>query len=260
MPARPSALLLLALLLAGPARAEPSSGPGTGGATGAEVERSLSKLRSLLLDRLPGLPLKAPGSPRYLALEDRSVRGTRVLVGWVLPGPTAAHLPDARALADSLSAALRASPSLAVPFDATVTLDTDGEAPLLAVDMVSARPAAARALEAGLLDVVAGLVAAPPEGAGRIAGVARTTLRPLSRAVVEVHRPGSTAVSAPIPLGDRLKVSDKRPPMRKGYVVAPGDTLAKVARKLGVSEKALVETNRLGGRRLREGQRLVLPR
>jgi LysM repeat protein len=223
-----------------------------------------------------------------------------VLVGWVLPGLTATDLPDLRALAAALSAALRASPSpAAVPFGATVTLDTDGEAPLVVVELTSTRQAATRALEAGLLEVVASLVAAPPEGAGRVAAVARAQLRPLSRAVVEVHGSGVPAVvrtakpvrhvieagdtlsqiarshgvdleelaklnhldvTRPIQPGDELKLSDKRPPLPKLYVVQPGDSLAKVARKFGVNETALVDANRLESRRLRKGQKLVLPR
>jgi LysM repeat protein len=301
MSARTSALLLAALALAAPARAEPPRAPGAAASlAGPAGAPSLSKLRSLLLDRLPGSPLEVPGSPRYLALQDPNARGTRVLVGWALPGLTAADLPDLRALTDALSAALRAPPPpVVVPFDAAVSLDMDAEAPLVVVELSSNRPAASRTLEATLLEVISRLGTAPPEGSGRVAALVRAKLRPLARAVVEVHRPevavavrtakrarhlierGDTLsqiarshglaveelaklngldVRRPIQPGDELELSDKRPRLPKLYVVVQGDSLAKVARRFRVSEKALVEANRLQSRRLSRGQKLVLPR
>ena len=317
MPARRSALLLVVLGVASTVRAEPAA-PVAGSAArgGGEAAVALSKLRALLLHRLPGSPLKVPGSPRYLALKDPSAHGTRLLVGWVLPGLSASELPDLRALTDALSAALRSGTAKAtVPFDAVVSLDMDGEAPLVVVELSSSRPTASRALEEALLGVVAGLGAAPPPAtaaadgvlpsaqvtsvSGRVAAVARAQLGPLSRAVVELHRPDApTAVQSakparhvigrgdtlseiarshglaverlaklngldvrrPIRPGDELKLTDKRPPLPKLYVVQRGDSLAKVARRFGVSEKALVEVNRLDDRRLSKGQKLVLPR
>lgn len=64
----------------------------------------------------------------------------------------------------------------------------------------------------------------------------------------------------PIKPGAELKLDDKSAPRPKLYVVKVGDSLAKVARRFGVSEKALVEVNRLEARRLHTGQKLVLPR
>ncbi len=64
---------------------------------------------------------------------------------------------------------------------------------------------------------------------------------------------------APIHPGDELRVSDKRARRPKLYVVKPGDTLAKVAKRFGVSEARLREVNRLSVRRVETGQKLVLP-
>jgi LysM repeat protein len=64
---------------------------------------------------------------------------------------------------------------------------------------------------------------------------------------------------APIHPGDELRVSDKRARRPKLYVVKPGDTLAKVAKRFGVSEARLREVNRLTVRRVQTGQKLVLP-
>ena len=63
----------------------------------------------------------------------------------------------------------------------------------------------------------------------------------------------------PIHPGDELRVSDKRARRPKLYVVKQGDTLAKVARRFGVSEARLLEVNRLKVRRVEAGQKLVLP-
>jgi hypothetical protein len=242
MLARPSVLFLVALALAAPARAEPSPAPS--GEPVAAAELGLSKLRALLFDRGPEMPLRAPGSPRYLALEHASARGTRAFVGWVLPGLTASELPDLRAVTDALAAALRdRARKSEVPFDAAVSLDMDGEAPLIVVELSSNRLAATRELEQALLEAVLGL----NETQGRVAAVARAKLGPLARAVVEVHRPDVPPVVRAFSLP-------------KVYVVQQGDDLAKVARHFRITEKALVEANRLETRQIRKGQKLVLPR
>ncbi|HEX6273275.1 MAG TPA: LysM peptidoglycan-binding domain-containing protein [Polyangiaceae bacterium] len=64
---------------------------------------------------------------------------------------------------------------------------------------------------------------------------------------------------APIRPGDELRVSDKRARRPKLYVVKPGDTFAKVARRFGVSQDRLLEVNRMTARRVSVGQKLVLP-
>ena len=64
---------------------------------------------------------------------------------------------------------------------------------------------------------------------------------------------------APIHPGDELRVSDRRARRPKLYVVKPGDTFAKVARRFGVSQERLLEVNRLGARKVQTGQKLVLP-
>jgi hypothetical protein len=185
------------LALALPVRAEVPPGPRRDlPRADAAGELSLQRLRSLLLDRLPGSPLKTPGSPRYLALGEPHAHGTRVLVGWVLSGLTADDLPDVRALTEALSAALRARTVRAdVPFDAAVSLDMAGEAPLIVVELFSSRLGASRALETTLLAVISRVGAAPAEGSGRVAALVRAKLPPLARGVVEVHRPGVPAAA-----------------------------------------------------------------
>jgi LysM repeat protein len=221
---------------------------------------------------------------------DASAQGTRLLVGWVLPGLKASDLPDLRALTDDLSAALRArSARAAAPFDAAVSLDMDGEAPLVVVELSSPRLAATRVLEDALLEATLSL-----------GDLARARLGPLGRAVVELCRPDAPSatratkkparhvvergdtlseialshgldlgrlaelnrldVARPIRPGVELRLTDKGPPLPKLYVVKQGDSLAKVARHFGISERALVEANRLDSRRLSRGQKLVLPR
>jgi LysM repeat protein len=63
----------------------------------------------------------------------------------------------------------------------------------------------------------------------------------------------------PIQPGDELRVSNKRARRPKLYIVQQGDTLAKVARRFGVSQERLLEVNRLSVRRVEKGQKLVLP-
>jgi LysM repeat protein len=305
---RRGTLMLLVAALATPARAETGGAAASGPSSGDQATApALSTLRALLLHRLPGNPLRAPGSPRYLAVQDPAVRGTRLFVGWVLPGLAASALPDVRALTDALATALRAraaKPELR--FYAAVSLDTDAEAPLVVVELSTERPAATRELEEALLDVVRSLGAvppagpgAPPKGSGRVAAVARARLGPLSRAVVEVHRRDAPAVARaseprrhviergdtlseiaeahgleleqlaklnaldvhrPIRPGQALRLTGQRQPLPKVYVVQAGDSLAKVARRFGVSETSLVEANRLDDRSITQGQKLVLPR
>jgi LysM repeat protein len=64
---------------------------------------------------------------------------------------------------------------------------------------------------------------------------------------------------APIHPGEELRVTDKQARRPKLYVVKKGDTLAKVARRYGLSEAALMDMNRLAERRVQTGQKLVLP-
>jgi LysM repeat protein len=63
----------------------------------------------------------------------------------------------------------------------------------------------------------------------------------------------------PIRPGDQIRLSTRRTPLPKLYVVKPGDTLAKVAKRYGISQKALLDANRLRERGVRPGQKLVLP-
>ncbi len=64
----------------------------------------------------------------------------------------------------------------------------------------------------------------------------------------------------PIHPGEELELTSRAPPRPKLYVARSGDTLAKVAKHFGVTQKALVDVNRLRVRTLSPGQKLVLPR
>jgi hypothetical protein len=221
MLARAQGLFLLAMTASAPLRAEPARAPAAAADPAGSESLASSKLRALLLDRLPGMPLRVPGSPRYLGLADPGARGTRVLVGWVLPGLSGSELPQLLSFAEGLSSALRDRPAAsAVPFDAAVALDLQAEAPLLVIELSSRRAGVARPLEEALLDTLATLgLAAPPSGPRpprrgapsapvpwRVSAAVRARLGPLARAVVEVHGP-----DAPSPeLDDAKRAQPKR--------------------------------------------------
>ena len=84
------------------------------------------------------------------------------------------------------------------------------------------------------------------------------------RSGMKLHVPGAEA-PAEVASDDRpthgkhADSGDTAPVARGSYTVAHGDTLAGVARKLHVSQKALADANDLHGRPLRSGMKLKLP-
>ncbi len=245
---------------------------------------------------------RSPTSPRFAALREPAFRGTRLLVGWLLPGLD----ENERSAVDALSAAIGrgsggALPAALAAFGSTLTIAVSVEAirdvPVLCVDLALPRVGVSKDLELAVLRAISELAG---DETSVTAALARRRLGPLARAVVEVHPPRPAAVAVrvakplrhviergdtlseiaeshgleldalvrlngvdpgrPIQPGDALRLSDGGPPRPKLYVAKPGDTLAKVARQFGVSEKALGEANRLDAPRLSPGQKLVLPR
>lgn len=210
----------------------------------AEGEAAHRRLSDLFA-RTEGAAPKVPTSPRFAALREPGSRGTRLVVGWLLPGLDAAD----RSALDELVAALGPSgdghlPAPLAAFGPRLTVAVSVEAirdvPLLCIDLALPRAGASKDLELAVLRAVSDLAQADTS----TALLARRHLTPLARAVIEVHSPRAAAVA----------------PHPKVHVVKAGDTLATLARHFGVSEKALLETNRLETRRLRLGQKLVIPR
>jgi len=270
------------------------------------------RLHSLLFTERPGGSVEPPGSPRYLAIKDGTARGTRLLMGWMLPRLAKEERLDARKLAAELGALLteRGARS-AAKFGSTVTLFEGAHPAVLEIELTSSIPGMGQTLELGVLAAIGSLGVAKsndpspdaptpgPTEASPIEQLVRRFLSPHARAVVETHppappspvrsakprrhviEPGDTLseialangidlgaltrlngldAKRPIQPGAELRLDDKSAPRPKLYVVKVGDSLAKVARRFGVSEKALVEANRLDARRLHTGQKLVLPR
>lgn len=282
--------LLFAALVEGTASADSAALP--------SADPALVRVRELLTP--VSTTLELPGSPRFAALCDPAERGTRVVVGWLVRGVAPERTREAAALADALGRDGQGSLAAALPavgrVTSTVAIEDLGFAGLLLVTVGSTRRGVAKELELGVLQAVARLGEEPTAPA---AALARRALRPLTRAVVEVHppeppqkpvrlsKPASHVIERgdtlseiaaqhgldletlvrlngvdpkkPIHPGDELKL-DAGEPRPKLYVAQPGDTLAKVAKRFGVSEKALLEANRIEERRLRPGQKLVLPR
>ena len=178
-----------------------------------------------------------------------------------------------------------------------VSLETFHDVPLLSFSLASSRAGVGRELELGLLETLSSLGV---EQGSAVAPLVRSRLTPIARAVVEVHAPDRPAVAVrlvkpvrhviergdtlseiaashgldldallrlngvdphkAIHPGEELKLNAGNTPRPKLYVAKEGDTLAKVARHFGVSEKALLEVNRIEVPRLNPGQKLVLPR
>jgi len=291
---------LIWVLLGGLGLSGSALGAGSDQAASAPDDRAHLRLRELLTPSHGAI--RAPTSPRFAALCDPSLHGTRLIVGWLMPD---LGLED-RARLDGLVEALRGagdgSPpapfaSIGPKLTIAVAVDDTAGLPLLTVDLSLARADASKDLEVALLSTVSALAA---DETTPLRSLARRYLTPLSRSVVEVHPPRPAGVvvrvakpvrhviergdtlseialrhgldldalvrlngvdpEKPIHPGEELKLNDAGPPRPKLYVAKAGDTLAKVARLFGVSEKALVEVNRMDVRRLSPGQKLVLPR
>jgi LysM repeat protein len=194
--------------------------------------------------------LRAPTSPRFTALKDPGRRSARLLIAWMLPGLDAGGRDRLAAVSAELgsSGEGRLQKRLA-RLDSTVrtavTLSNLDDAPLLVVEVEGARTSMAKELELAVLETIAALGAGESNDARTLV---QRYLSPRSRVVVAVEPrepPNTRSGKAARP---------------KFYVVKAGDTVAKVARHFGVSEKALLDVNRMEPSRLTPGQRLVLPR
>jgi hypothetical protein len=188
------------------------------------------------------------------------LRGTRLLVGWILPELD----ENERVALDALAAALGRSGDGAVPaalgafgpqLAVTVSIEAFRDVPVLCIDLALPRAGAGKDLELAVLRAVSELASSE---ASPTAALARRRLRALNRAVVEVHPPGPAAVAVRVTKPVR-HIIDRRDTPRL-YVAKSGDTLAKVARQLGLSEQALREANRLAAPRLSPRQKLIVPR
>ncbi len=194
--------------------------------------------------------LRAPASPRFASLEDPARPSARLLVGWVLPGLDGGGRERLAAVAAALGPGGGARlqkrlASLDSAVRTNVTLSDLSGAPLLVIEVEGARTTGTKELELGVLETVAALASG---GTSEARTVVERYLSPRNRAVVDIEpreAPGTKS---------------KKPARPKLYVVRAGDTVAKVARHFGVSEKALLEVNRMEPSRLTPGQRLVLPR
>lgn len=170
---------------------------------------------------------------------------------------------------------------------------------VLTIELEAAPGCRARELEEALLETLLSLARAPGSETFAVGGSIVEWLRHERRAVIELHPKERYVGSAkprgpsqhrvergdtlseiaerygldletmvklnqlepgrPIHPGDRIQLSARRAPLPKLYVVKAGDTLAKVAKRYGVSQKSLLDANRLRDRKVRAGQKLVLP-
>lgn len=194
--------------------------------------------------------LRAPASPRFASFADGSRRSTRLLIAWVLPGLDAPERGRLAAMTAELGSGRGGRLQKRLErLDPAVTAEAmlrelDG-APLLVIELDGARPNATKELELAVLETIAALGSGAANDARALV---QRHLSPRSRVVVEVEpreAPSTRSGKAARP---------------KLYVVKTGDSVAKVARRFGVSEKALLEINRIEPGRLKPGQRLVLPR
>jgi len=194
--------------------------------------------------------LRAPTNPRFASLKDPARRSARLLLAWVLPGLDAGGRDRLAAMAAELGATgegrlQKRLARLDSAIRTGVTLGQLDDAPLFVIEVEGARASATKELELAVLETIAALGAGEPSEARTLV---QRYLAPRNRVVVEVEpreAPGVRGGKAARP---------------KLYVVKAGDTVAKVARHFGVSEKALLEVNRMEPSRLTPGQRLVLPR
>jgi LysM repeat protein len=277
------------------AHAEPEAFP----AAASVVDPAEAKLRALFE---PGRgPLRAPTSPRFVSVREPGRQGSRLLLGWVLPGLSADERAELATvttlLAENDFGRIKKRVSALGPgITVEVALAELEQAPLLIVSLDSPRSNSTKELELSVLETLAALAADETSG---VTALVRRYLAPLSRAVVEVHPPErAVAVGVVKPMrhviergdtlseiaashgldldtlvrlngvdpkkaihpGQELKLNEGSAPRPKLYVSKQGDTLAKVARHFGVSEKALVDVNRMEPGHLSPGQKLVLPR
>lgn len=270
------------------------------GATHEALDPALVRLRELFTST--DGRLSVPRSPRFASLSDPTLRGTRFVIGWLMPELSGAEPDRAAALAEALGRGDDGQRQAELsPFGGKVTrtaaIDDIGGAKLLVITVTSTRRGVEKELELGVLTAITRLGA---DASAPFAGLVRRALSPHARVVVEVHPPEPARASVRLPKslrhvierGDtlseiaqthgldleelvRLNGVDPKTPIHPGdelkldagssrpklYVAKSGDTLAKVAKQFGVSEKALLDVNRIEEPRpLSPGQKLVLPR
>jgi len=238
-------------------------------------------------------------SPRFVAVELRELRAPRLLVGFALPpGDVTRYEALAAVLSDGSAGRLGELVKQRRLASVAARVESLYGANVLAIELEAAPGCRARELEEAMLATLLELSRAPAAASAPGESI-REWLRPERRAVVELHpkeryfgsikRRGpsqhrveqgdtlseiaerygldlETMVKVnqiepdrPIHPGDRIQLSARRAPLPKLYVVKPGDSLAKVAKRYGVSQKALLDANRLRDRKVRPGQKLVLP-
>lgn len=165
------------------AAAEPAPIP----ATAATSDAGVNALRGLL-QPLRG-ELRAPASPRFASLRDPDRRGTRLLMGWVLPGLAATDRTTVAEVAALLASngAGRLQKRLAA-LEPAVRVEASADeldgAPLLVVSIESTRTAPTKDLELAALEVIAALGAGE---ASDVRSLAQRYFTARSRAVVEVR-------------------------------------------------------------------------
>ncbi len=262
-----------------------------------EPEPARERLAELL--GLAGTRPPITSSPRYLAVEQLERRASKLLVGFALPpGDVTRFEALALALATGpgrLGELVKQRRLASVAARVEVLYGAN----VLAIELEAAPGCRARELEEAMLSTLFELVRAQPGGAARSSEPMSEWLRAERRAVVELHPkeryfsrskprgPSQHRVESgdtlseiaerygldletlvkvnqldrdrPIHPGDRIQLSTRRAPLPKLYVVKPGDTMAKVAKRYGISQKALLDANRLKDRKVRPGQKLVLP-
>jgi hypothetical protein len=236
--------LLAAIVAFSQLPARPAAAEGTPTAAANDLART--KLRELLT--ASDGTVRAPQSPRFVSLREPSRPGTSLLIGWAFPGATSAGDRSAllrllELLGPSDSQLRRRLTAIAPSTTVETTLDDIGGVSLLVIAVNSERAGLDREFEAAVLEVAAWL---GKDDTPQLARFARHYLRPLARCVVELDS------------GDEAR--EHRSSRPKLYVVRAGDAFAKVARHFAVSEKALIDSNRLQSETLTPGQRLVLPR
>ena len=264
----------------------------------ARLEEPRERLAELL--GLAGTRPPITSNPRYVAIEQRERRASKLLVGFTLP-------PGDVARFEALAAELSAGPAGRLGelvkqrrlASAAARVESLHGENVLTIELEAAPGCRAKELEEAMLATLAELTRSHAAGAPQENGALREWLRPERRAVVELHpkeryfgtsKPrgpsqhrverGDTLSEIaerygvdletmvklnqldpdrPIHPGERIQLTARRTPLPKLYVVKAGDTLAKVAKRYGVSQKALLDANRLRDRKVRPGQKLVLP-
>jgi len=244
MPLRALSFALGGLFAAPIAAAALPAGPAA--VTQEAVDPALVRLRELFTSN--GGRLAPPKSPRFASLCDPTLRGTRFVVGWLLPELSGVEPARAAALADALGhgddGRLQAELSpLGGKVTSTATLDDIGGATLLVITVTSTRRGLEKELELGVLTALTRLGA---DASAPFAELVRRALSPRARVVVEVHPPEPPRASVRLPK-----------PLR--HVIERGDTLSEIAQTHGLDLEELVRLNGVDPKKpIRPGDELKL--